>query len=82
MGFFDGPLFDFNKDGKEDAMETFVGLQIMATSRKEAIDLTGDDSFYMGTDIIEDEDDEEFDSEDSIDSWSENDIDDCGDVVD
>lgn len=63
MGFFDGPLFDFNGDGKEDAFETFAGLQMMATSRQEAIDLTGDDTFYMGSDTIEelDEVEEELD---------------------
>lgn len=42
MGFFNG-LFDFNGDGKTDAMESFIGMQMMASSRKEAIELTGDD---------------------------------------
>lgn len=58
MGFFDRPLFDFNGDGKEDAFETFAGLQMMASSRQEAIDLTGDDTFYMGSDTLDDEEDE------------------------
>ena len=54
MGFFDRPLFDFNGDGKVDGFETYVGLQMMASSRQEAIALTGDDAFYTGSDTIED----------------------------
>lgn len=61
MGFFDRPLFDFNGDGKEDAFETFAGLQMMASSRQEAIDLTGDDTFYMGSDTVDEVD--EFEEE-------------------
>ena len=57
MGFFDRPLFDFNGDGKEDDFETFVGMQMMASSRQEAIDLTGDDTFYTGSDTLDEEDD-------------------------
>ena len=57
MGFFDRPLFDFNGDGKEDEFETFVGMQMMASSRQEAIDLTGDDTFYTGSDTLDEEDD-------------------------
>ena len=38
MGFFDRPLFDFNRDGKVVGFETYVGLQMMASSRQEAID--------------------------------------------
>lgn len=53
MGLFDGSLFDFNGDGKTDMFETFVEMQMMAESRQEAIDLTGDDTFYIGTDEIE-----------------------------
>lgn len=53
MGFFDGPLFDFNGDGKTDMFETFVEMQMMAESRRKAIDLTGNDTFYLGTDEIE-----------------------------
>lgn len=64
MGFFDRPLFDFNGDGKTDGFEMFVGMQMTASSRKEAIDLTGDDSFYMGSDELEDD---EFDEEDEDD---------------
>lgn len=55
MGFFDRPLFDFNGDGKQDGFETFVGMQMMASSRQEALDLTGDDTFYMGSDSLDEE---------------------------
>ena len=57
MGFFD-PLFDFNGDGKEDFDETMIGMQMTASSRKEAIELTGDDTFYTGVDTVEDVQDE------------------------
>lgn len=53
MGFFDGSLFDFNGDRKTDIFETFVEMQMMAGSRQEAIDFTGDDTFYERTDEIE-----------------------------
>lgn len=33
--------------------ETFVGIQMMAQSRQEAIDLTGENVFYVGTYEIE-----------------------------
>ena len=56
MGFFDRPLFDYNGDGKTDAFETYVGLQMMAGSRQEAIALTGDESFYTGSDSLEEDD--------------------------
>lgn len=58
MGFFDRDLFDFNGDGKVDGFETYVGLQIMASSRQEAIALTGDDTFYTGSDSLEEDEDE------------------------
>lgn len=59
MGFFDRPLFDFNGDGKTDALEMMAGIQMTASSRREAIDLTGDDTFYVGDDELdEDEDDD------------------------
>ena len=58
MGFFDRPLFDFNGDGKTDGFETYVGLQMMAGSRQEAIALTGDDTFYTGSDSLEENEDE------------------------
>lgn len=56
MGFFDRTLFDFNGDGKVDGFETYVGLQIMASSRQETIALTGDDAFYTGRDDLEKDD--------------------------
>ena len=58
MGFFDRPIFDFNGDGKTDAFEMMTGIQMMASSRREAIDLTGDDTFYLGDDEL-DEDEED-----------------------
>ena len=58
MGFFDRDVFDFNGDGKVDVFETYVGLQIMASSRQEAIALTGDDTFYTGSDSLEEDEDE------------------------
>lgn len=56
MGLFDGPLFDFDGNGKEDLYDSFIGMQMTATSREEAIALTGDDTFYPGTDYPEDDD--------------------------
>ena len=56
MGFFDRDIFDFNGDGKTDAFEAEVELQMMAGSREEAIALTGDDSFYVGSDGLEEDD--------------------------
>lgn len=58
MGVFDRRLFDFNGDGKTDFMEWSVGMQMTASSRQEAIDLTGDDTFYPGSDTLEEDDDE------------------------
>ena len=55
MGFFDRRLFDFNGDGTTDGFETFVGLQMIAGSRQEAIALTGDDAFYTGSDDLEED---------------------------
>ena len=58
MGFFDRDVFDFNGDGKVDGFETYEGLQMMAGSRQEAIALTGDDTFYTGSDSLEEDEDE------------------------
>lgn len=58
MGFFDRDVFDFNGDGKVDGFETYVGLQMMAGSRQEAIALTGDDTFYTGSDDLGEDEDE------------------------
>lgn len=57
MGFFDRPLFDFNGDGEVDGFETYVGLQMMANSRQEAIALTGDDTFCTGSDVLGEDND-------------------------
>lgn len=56
MGFFDRDIFDFNGEGKTDAFEAEVELQMMAGSRQEAIALTGDDAFYTGSDDLEEDD--------------------------
>lgn len=50
MGFFD-------RDDK-DEYDSFVEMQMTASSRQEAIDLTGDDTFYMGSDELEDEEED------------------------
>ena len=55
MGFFDRALFDFNGDGEIDFMEWSIGTQMIAGSRQEAIALTGDDTFYPGNDLIDEE---------------------------
>lgn len=57
MGFFDKHPYDLNGDGHVDENEFFVGAQLLAASRQEALDLTGDDSFYPGDDGEEDMDD-------------------------
>ena len=59
MGFFDRPLFDFNGDGKTDAFEMMSGIQMTASSRREAIDLTGDDTFYVGDDELDEDKDDD-----------------------
>ena len=58
MGFFDRDLFDFDGDGRTDAFEAEIELQMMASSREEAIRLTGDDTFYIGSDSLEEDEDE------------------------
>ena len=63
MGFFDRDVFDFNGDGKTDAFEAEIELQMMARSREEAIRLTGDDTFYTGSDTLEEEDEDELTDE-------------------
>ena len=59
MGFFGRPLFDFNGDGKTDAFEMMAGIQMTASSRREAIDLTGDDTFYVGDDELDEAEDDD-----------------------
>lgn len=73
MGFFDRPLFDFNGDGKEDIFETMAGLQMTASSRREAIELTGDDAFYCGSDKLDEDD---IDEDDFDDDYDDDDFDD------
>ena len=70
MGFFDLDLFDLDDDGDD----WFVEGQLMAGSRREAIDLTGDDSFYPGDDGEEGLDDDsdlddldDYDRDDPVD---------------
>lgn len=86
MGIFDERPFDFNHDGEEDPIETMMGLQMFAGSRQEAIELTGDDTFYIGDDDDDvDPDDEdngfhdEFDDMDDYDDADEYDDDDPDD---
>ena len=55
MGFFEKPLFDFNKDGKTDCMEWSIGMQMTE------IGSTEEDAFYSTSDDLEDEDDEDED---------------------
>jgi len=61
MGIFDRDIFDFNGDGKADTLETIVGIEMMSSSRKEAMDLVGDDTFYTGTDDADEDDESEDD---------------------
>lgn len=42
-------------------MEWSIGMQMTDSSRQEAIDLTGDDAFYSGSDTLEEEGDDELD---------------------
>lgn len=59
-------------DEKRDEMledDYFIEAQFMARSRQEALDLVGDDSFYPGHDIIEDELDKDEDEEDDDDKF-------------
>ena len=60
MGFFEKPLFDFNVDGKTDCMEWSIGMQMIASSSQEEIESTEDDAFYLASDDLEDEDDEDI----------------------
>lgn len=53
MGFF-SDWFGFQEKDNDD----FVERQMCARSREEAINLTGDDSFYMGNDALDDDEDD------------------------
>ena len=74
----------------DDDMESFVAMQMLAGSRQEAIDLTGDDSFYCGDDDLDGDDSEdendgfhdEFDDIDDYDDADEYDDMDSGDSDD
>ena len=84
MGIFDERPFDFDHDGEEDPIETMVGLQMFAGSRREAIELTGDDTFYIGDDSDDDVDDgngfhDEFDDTEDYDDADEYDDEDPDD---
>ncbi len=68
MGFFNLDSFDLDDD------DWFVEGQLIAGSRREAIDLTGDDSFYPGDDGEEGLDDDtdlddldDYDQDDPVD---------------
>ena len=54
MSLFGG-MFDLNGNGETDELELFAELQMTGSSRKEAIELTRDDTFYMDSDDEEDE---------------------------
>jgi len=90
MRFFDGGPYDLDGDEIETDMETFVAMQMTAGSRQEAIDLTGDDSFYCGDDDLgdndtDDEDDgfrDEYDDAEDYDDTDEYDDMDSGDSDD
>ena len=47
-----------SKKDEEIEDDYFIDAQFMAGSRREALDLAGDDSFYPGVDNLDDEDDE------------------------
>ncbi len=47
-----------NKKDEEIEDDYFIDAQFIAESRREALDLVGDDSFYPGVDDLDDEDDE------------------------
>ena len=53
MGFFEKHLFDLNEDGKTGCMEWSIGMQMIASSSQ-------DDAFYLASDDLEDEDDEDI----------------------
>jgi len=49
-------------DDYDDDYDYFVELQLSASSRQEAIDMTGDDTFYPGTDSQEEDYDDELET--------------------
>ena len=42
----------------------FIDAQFMARSRREALELVGDDSFYPGSDTLDDDEDDLIDDDD------------------
>ena len=50
MGLFGKHLFDMDGITDMEDDDWFIEAQLMAGSRKEAIELTGDDTFYPGDD--------------------------------
>ena len=53
MDFFD----DINEEREDDY---FIDAQMMANSREEALDLVGDDTFYDGVDLFEEDESVDF----------------------
>ena len=70
-------------DKKRDEMledDYFIDAQFMANSRREALDLVGDDRFYPGSDELDEDDffaklDEEDDDDEDF-GWGDSDDDD------
>lgn len=61
-------------DKKRDEMledDYFIDAQFMANSRREALDLVGDDRFYPGYDSLDEDDDDDEDF-----GWGDSDDDD------
>jgi len=54
MGLLDLLFGGYDRDGEDDDIEMMAELQMTARSRREAIELTGDDTFYMGDDDADD----------------------------
>ena len=65
MGIFDGPLFDFNGDGKTDAFEFAMAMRILKDIEKEKNQT--DESMFTDEDDEEDEYSEENDED--FDDW-------------
>ena len=51
---------DFNRDGKVDAMEQYMGMELLCSSKEEHEALFGDARDFD----VEDEEDDDFDSDD------------------
>ena len=79
MGIFDRHPYDLNGDGRVDSNEFFIGAQMFAESRQEAIDLTGDDTFYCGDDDEGGSDLDELDCDTDLDDLDDLDVEDSDD---